>query len=106
MVIGLLGGGDGKFSMERLLMKRLRIIGSVLRSRTLPEKQHITRQFTEQVWPLVLAGQLQPVIDRILPIEQAGDALNLLRSNATIGKIVLEVLPASADSIALAAPAS
>jgi putative PIG3 family NAD(P)H quinone oxidoreductase len=91
VLIGLLGGTQADLALGRVLMKRLRIIGSVLRSRSLEEKVHITDVIRERVWPLFEAGTLRPVIDCTFPIEEVNDAHDLLQSNATIGKVVLEV---------------
>ncbi len=91
VVIGLLGGSDSEISLGRLLMKRLRVIGSVLRSRSLDEKSTIADEFRSTVWPLFFDGTLQPIIDRRMSIEEANEAHELLEENATIGKIVLTI---------------
>ena len=91
VLIGLLGGSDSEISLGRLLMKRLQVIGSVLRSRSIHEKAKIADQFRSRVWPLVEDGTLQPVVDRTLPIQQAEEAHELLLENDTIGKVVLTV---------------
>lgn len=91
VLIGLLGGTETEISLARVLMKRLRIIGSVLRSRTLEEKTVIADHFRNKVWPRFEDGTLQPVIDRVLPIESAEKAHELLAENQTIGKVVLQV---------------
>lgn len=91
VVIGLLGGSDSEISLSRVLRKRLRVIGSVLRSRSVDEKTAIARQLRADIWPLFEEGTLQPIIDRTFPIEQAEQAHDLLYENATIGKIVLTV---------------
>ncbi|RAL23989.1 NADPH:quinone oxidoreductase [Lujinxingia litoralis] len=91
VVIGLLGGAKAPLALNRLLMKRLQIKGSVLRSRSLAEKEEITRAFKERIWPHVTTGELHPVIDEVLPIEDAEQAHGRLAANATLGKIVLRV---------------
>ncbi|MBA2661813.1 MAG: NAD(P)H-quinone oxidoreductase [Bradymonadaceae bacterium] len=89
--IGLLGGTDAPLSLGRLLMKRLRVIGSLLRSRSLQEKEAITVEFRQRVWPMFEAGALKPVIHQVLPIDQAQQAHAMLQANATIGKVVLHI---------------
>ena len=89
--IGLLSGTHAEINLGRLLRHRLRVVGSVLRSRSLDEKVDITRQFRDQVWPHFTNGELEPVIYRELPIREAGKAHGLLRNNETIGKVVLRV---------------
>lgn len=91
VIIGLLAGSESEISLGRLLRKRLRVIGSVLRSRSLEEKSAIAEAFRATVWPLFEDGTVQPVIDRVMPIEQVEDAHELLTDNATIGKVVLTV---------------
>lgn len=91
VIIGLLGGANGTLPIGRLLVKRLRVIGSVLRSRGVEEKAQIARQLRERVWPRFDDGQLRPIIHEIIPIEQADQAHELIASNQTIGKVILEV---------------
>lgn len=91
VVIGLLGGAETEIALGRLLMKRLRVIGSVLRSRTLEEKTDIVDAFRQRVLPLFDDGRLQPVIDRTIPIREVERAHQLMKDNKTIGKIVLTI---------------
>ncbi|RMG98754.1 MAG: NAD(P)H-quinone oxidoreductase, partial [Chloroflexi bacterium] len=83
--IGLLGGPHGEMNVALLLRRRLRIIGSTLRPRPLAEKVAITRQFREKVWPLLISGQLQPIIDRVFPVQQAQAAHEYVAQNMNIG---------------------
>jgi len=89
--IGLLGGRMAEMDLGWVLGKSLRIIGSRLRSRSLEEKISIIRQFKEQFWPLLKAGKMQPVIDRIFPITEAQAAHEYVRENRNIGKVILEI---------------
>ncbi|MBW2736946.1 MAG: NAD(P)H-quinone oxidoreductase [Deltaproteobacteria bacterium] len=94
VVIGLLGGATGQLALGRLLQRRLRIVGSVLRGRSVEEKQAIRDAIIEQVWPHVETGAIRPVIDCVLPMAEIEQAHTLLRENRTVGKVLLEV-PAS-----------
>lgn len=87
--IGLLGGPKGELSMAAVLMKRLRIAGSTLRSRPRPEHILITRMFRERYWDKFASGELQTVIGRTYPAPQAGLAHEYMASNQNTGKIVL-----------------
>lgn len=89
--IGLLGGTKGELDMGQVLGKRLRIVGSTLRSRPVEEKIAITRRFEVEVWPKLLDGRLRPVIDAVFPIEQAQAAHEYVRQNRNIGKVILSV---------------
>lgn len=91
VVIGLLGGAKDELHLGKLLMKRLRVIGSTLRSRSRADKVALTAQLREQVWPLFADGTLKPVIDRVLPITEAEAAHRALETNATIGKVLLKI---------------
>ncbi len=87
--IGALGGVNGKMNTGLLLGKRLRIIGSTLRSRPPAEKIKITQQFEAGFWPLLRSGQLQPVIDTTFSIEEAQAAHGYVAQNKNIGKVIL-----------------
>ena len=89
--IGLMGGAEGTLALGPLLTKRLRIQGSVLRSRDKEEKTDILAAMTSEVWPLFESGAIQPILERVMSIEEADEAHKILETNDTIGKIVLEV---------------
>jgi putative PIG3 family NAD(P)H quinone oxidoreductase len=89
--IGQLGGAHGEMNMGLLLGKRLRLIGSTLRSRSPAEKIKITEQFQSGYWPLLRSGQLKPIIDTVFPIEQAQEAHEYVAQNRNIGKVILTV---------------
>jgi NADPH2:quinone reductase len=89
VIIGLMGGNKSEIELAPVLTKRLRIIGSVLRSRSREEKSSITRAFDEQVSPLLASGQVKPVVDRIYPIRAAEEAHQYMKEGKHFGKIVL-----------------
>jgi len=89
--IGTLGGGIGQMNVGLLLGKRLRIIGSTLRTRLLAEKIEITRQFERRFWPALLSGELQPIIDTVFPIDQAQVAHEYILQNRNTGKVILSM---------------
>ena len=91
VIIGLLGGAKDELNIGKVLMKRIRIIGSTLRSRSREDKVILTEQLREQVWPKFADGQLKPVIDRIVPITEVEAAHEALSTNATIGKVLLQM---------------
>jgi len=73
-----------------LMRKRAWITGSTLRPRTPAEKGAIARALGAEVWPLIEAGTVRPVIHRVFPLAQAAAAHRLLEEGAHIGKIVLD----------------
>ncbi len=89
VIIGLMGGREGTLPLGRLLVKRLTVRGSVLRSRPDEEKARIVAGVGEEIWPAIEAGDLRPIVHRILPIEQADIAHRLVAANETVGKVVL-----------------
>ncbi len=95
VIIGLLGGSGAELNLGAVLGKSLRILGTRLRARPLAEKIAITQKFQERFWPLLQAGELKPVIDRIFPIAEAQAAHAWVRQNHNIGKVILEI---SADA--------
>ncbi len=89
VLIGLMGGAKGEISLAHLLTKRLRIMGSVLRSQSLEEKAAITRAFQDQVLPLFRENKLHPVVDRVFPVTAVEEAHEYLRDGKHFGKVVL-----------------
>ena len=89
ILIGGVAGGKTEIDLYQILSKRLHIIGTVLRARSLQEKIAITNAFAQVVVPLLAQGTIQPVIDSVFPLEQIQDAHRRLESNETFGKVVL-----------------
>jgi NADPH2:quinone reductase len=87
--IGLLGGGRAQIDLARVLHSRLTITGSTLRARTVEEKGALARDLEANVWPLLAAGRVAPIIDRTFPLAAAADAHRRMESSEHIGKIVL-----------------
>jgi NADPH:quinone reductase-like Zn-dependent oxidoreductase len=91
IVIGLLGGRTVPLDLGRLLVKRQRIVGSVLRSRSIHEKAKAISGLRSEVWPHVNTGTIRPIIDDVLDIQQADAAHARLATNTTFGKLVLKL---------------
>ena len=89
--ISMLSGATTEINLGALMGRRLRLIGSVLRSRSLAEKIEIKERFMQRFWPLLLDGTIQPIIDSVYPIEQANEAHRYMAENKNIGKIILRV---------------
>ena len=89
--IGLLSGSKAELNMGLVLGKRLRIIGSTLRTRPVAEKIAITRRFEAEVWPKLIDGRLRPIIDIAFPIAGAQAAHEYVREDRNIGKVILEM---------------
>ena len=91
VVIGLMGGRKAELDLTVLMARRVKLTGSMLRSRPLEEKIHLTQRFLDRGMPLIAAGRLRPVVDQVLPWSAVADAHRRLAANATFGKIVLTV---------------
>jgi putative PIG3 family NAD(P)H quinone oxidoreductase len=91
VLIGLMGGADAEINLRPLLTKRIRLIGSVLRSRSLEEKIEITQKFKEQVLPWFVEKKIHPVVDSVYPIEELESAHLHVAENKNIGKVVLRM---------------
>ena len=96
VVIGLQGGTKAEIDLNAVMRKRASVIGTTLRSRPVDGplgKAAICASVVEHVWPLIAAGRIRPVIDQVLPLEQAAEAHRRLESGAAIGKVLLSLLP-------------
>ncbi len=91
VIVGLVGGMRAELDLGLMMRKRLVVIGTQLRARALGEKIEVTRTFARHVVPLVEAGRLVPVVDRVLPLTEAAAAHAAMASNEGFGKIVLSV---------------
>ncbi|KRC12383.1 NAD(P)H-quinone oxidoreductase [Hydrogenophaga sp. Root209] len=74
-----------------LMVKRITFTGSTLRPRSLADKTLIGQELVDQVWPLLSAKRIAPVIHKVFPMDQASHAHALMESSEHIGKIMLEV---------------
>ncbi|EPR44228.1 NAD(P)H quinone oxidoreductase, PIG3 family [Desulfovibrio sp. X2] len=87
--VGLLGGAKAEIDLARILRKRLRIIGTVMKSRPQEAKRAMVRRFARRWLPRFADNTLRPVVDRTFPFEQAAAAQDYMESGANVGKIVL-----------------
>ena len=89
--IGLMGGAQGEINLALLLMRRLAVIGSTLRSRSVAEKAAIVSGFRSRFGDALAGGRLRPPIETALPLYAAAQAHRLMQSSAHFGKIVLRI---------------
>jgi NADPH2:quinone reductase len=89
MLIGVMGGIKAELNLAMMMVKRQRIIGSVLRSRPVDEKASIIKQFEQTVMPLFAAGTIAPLIHASFPLSEAAQAHDLMEQGGHFGKIVL-----------------
>jgi len=93
--VGILGGG-GKVTveLEHILYRHLQIIGTVMKSRTQPEKHDMIKRFREHWLDRFDGAQsLEPVVDSTFPLSRAADAHRRMESCKNVGKIILTMQP-------------
>jgi NADPH:quinone reductase len=88
-IIAVQGGTKSSFDVGLVLRKRLSIVGSTLRPRSLAYKAALARDLATTVWPLVEAGRIKPVIHQVFAADRAAEAHALMESSTHVGKIVL-----------------
>jgi putative PIG3 family NAD(P)H quinone oxidoreductase len=84
-------GAATELNFAIVMMKRLCITGSTLRPQSVEAKARLAADLEREVWPLLAAGRMAPVIDRTYPLEEAAAAHARLESSAHVGKIILTV---------------
>jgi NADPH2:quinone reductase len=87
--IGLMGGEKAEIDLRRILGRRLNVTGSLLRPRSVEEKGAIAAALAREVWPLLEAGTVKPIVHATFPLADAAAAHRLMESSEHIGKIVL-----------------
>ena len=89
--IGVMGGPKAEINLALMMVKRQRIIGSVLRPRPVPEKAAIIAAFAEAVLPHMAARRVVPLVHQVLPLEQVAEAHRAMEAGSHFGKLVLAI---------------
>jgi NADPH2:quinone reductase len=84
-------GNEVSVDLRSIMMKRLVVTGSTLRSRSVEEKSSLARAVEQEVWPLFTNGQIRPIVDSTFPLAQAADAHRRMESGRHVGKILLDI---------------
>ena len=87
----IVGGGMGGLNLAALLTRRIQVIGSTLRARPVEEKAKLSEAFSRRFGDALGRGQVRPVVDRVLPLEQVAEAHRVMKASKHFGKIVLQV---------------
>ncbi|CAB1128370.1 PKS_ER domain-containing protein [Candidatus Hydrogenisulfobacillus filiaventi] len=93
VIIGTLSGTRAGIDLGLLLRRRLTVRGTVLRSRRPEEKAALVTAFRRHGLPLLAAGRVRPVVDRVFPLAEAAAAHRYLEADRNTGKVVLAVPP-------------
>lgn len=91
VVIGVISGIKAELNLALMMVKRQQIIGSVLRSRPVPEKAEIVAEFTRRALPKFADRTIVPLIEKVFPIEQIKEAHGMMEADQHFGKIVLKI---------------
>lgn len=91
IMIAALAGTKTEIDLKNIYVRNVRIIGSTLRSRTPETKAHILAELVKNVWPKVESGEVKPTIYKVLPIQEAEAAHDILYKGQNVGKVVLTV---------------
>jgi putative PIG3 family NAD(P)H quinone oxidoreductase len=88
--IGTLAGGQAQLPILAAMQKRLEIHGTVLRTRDRAEKASATAAFVADVLPRLADGRLAPIIEAVVPLTEVSAAYDLMATDATFGKLILD----------------
>ena len=93
VLIGVMGGARTDLNLGLLLVKRLRVIGSTLRSQPEEVKARLATVLEQEVLPALQDGRAQLTLDSVYPLAAVQDAHGYMEANRNLGKIVLSLLP-------------
>lgn len=90
--LGFLGGTKvEEVNLMNILLKRLRLMGSTLRARSLDYKIKLTRDFEEALLGKFENGSIHPIVDEVFDWKEVTKAHQYMEANKNKGKIILEV---------------
>ena len=91
LVVGLVSGSRAEVDLGIILKRRLQILGTAMRGRSLADKVSITRRFVSDLLPQFEGGTLRPVLDRVFTLDEVRAAHERMEANLNLGKIVLRL---------------
>ena len=96
LLIGVMGGSKGEINLAQLLMKRLRVQGSTLRTQPLARRAQLAQALETQVLPALQSGRARVTLDSCYPLAAVAEAHQYLADNRNLGKVVLTLFPVTA----------
>lgn len=87
--LGIQGGKEGRLPMDVLLFKRLQILGTVMKSLSIEQKQAMVARFWDRWGPALASGEVKPVIDSVYRLAEAAQAHARMEAAHHLGKIIL-----------------
>ena len=91
IMIAALAGTKTEIDLKNIYVRNVRIIGSTLRSRSPEVKAQILADLVKHLWPKVETGEVKPTVCKVLPIQEAEAAQEILYKGQNVGKVVLKV---------------
>jgi len=89
IVLGLQGGRKGELDLGALLTKRATVHAAGLRGRPKQQKADIVAETQANVWPMIESGAVRPIIDRVLTLDDAGEAHRVVEASEHVGKVLM-----------------
>jgi NADPH:quinone reductase-like Zn-dependent oxidoreductase len=89
--VGTTSGSKAEIDYGIVMRKRLSVMGTSLRTRSIEEKAAATRLFAQHVVPLLANGTVRPVLDSVFRIEGVREAHKRIESDESFGKVVLTI---------------
>ena len=87
--IGVQEGASATVDIRQMMRRRLTLIGTTLRGRSVDYKSRLCAELEAKVWPLFAAGAVKPVVDKVFPLAEAPAAHRWMEAGGHIGKILL-----------------
>lgn len=91
LIINAMKSATSEINMKKVMVKRLTITGSTLRTRSADFKGAIATQLKDKIWPKLSTKEIKPIVYKTFPLEKAKEAHQLMESSSHIGKIVLTI---------------
>jgi putative PIG3 family NAD(P)H quinone oxidoreductase len=89
--IAFLRGAAAEISIFQIMRKQLRLSGSTMKARSFGEKARLAAAIERNVWPLLEAGKIRPLVDRVYPLAEAAEAHRRMEEGRHVGKILLKM---------------
>jgi NADPH2:quinone reductase len=90
VIVGTGAGDTAPIALRKLMGKRARLLGTVLRARPLEEKATAVQAFAREVVPHLATGRIVPLVDRVFPAEEAPAAFDRMAEAGKLGKVLLD----------------
>lgn len=87
--INAVDGSHVDLDIWKMMIKRLTVTGSTLRSREYEFKKYLTAEVKKNVWPLIESKKFKPIIFQTFPFTEASKAHKLMENGTHTGKIIL-----------------